>query len=127
MNKSIIITINHELELEGQLNNTRTAGEIYQNLPLQGVGETWGEEIYFSTSIKVEPENPLEVLNEGDLAYWPPMQAFCIFYGPTPAGRETEVKAAGPVNVFGKISEEGIKSLKETVKSGPVKIKVESR
>ncbi|HHT45752.1 MAG TPA: hypothetical protein GX004_00460 [Firmicutes bacterium] len=31
------------------------------------------------------------------------MQAFCIFYGPTPASKGREIRAAGPVNVFGKV------------------------
>ena len=39
----------------------------------------------------------------GDLGYWPPGQAFCLFFGPTPASHGDEPRAASPVNVFGKV------------------------
>ncbi len=39
----------------------------------------------------------------GDLGYWPPGQAFCIFWGPTPASEADEIRPASPVNVFGRI------------------------
>jgi len=39
----------------------------------------------------------------GDLGYWPPGSAFCIFFGPTPASRGSEIRPASPVNVFGRI------------------------
>jgi len=48
-------------------------------------------------------DNPREVLEAGEIAYWPPMKAICIFYGPTPASHGDEIRAAGPVNVFGRI------------------------
>ena len=33
----------------------------------------------------------------------PPGSAFCIFWGHTPASRGGEIRAASPVNVFGRI------------------------
>jgi hypothetical protein len=39
----------------------------------------------------------------GDLGYWPPGQAFCIFFGPTPASHGDECRPASPVNVFGHV------------------------
>ena len=41
----------------------------------------------------------------GDVAYWPPGRALCIFWGPTPASRGPEPRAASPVNVFGKVQD----------------------
>jgi hypothetical protein len=38
----------------------------------------------------------------GDLAYWPPGRAVCIFWGPTPASEGSEPQTASPVNVFGR-------------------------
>ena len=35
----------------------------------------------------------------GDLGYWPPGAAFCIFFGPTPASRGDEIRPASAVNV----------------------------
>ena len=58
----------------------------------------------------------LEVVELGDLAYWPPGHAFCIFFGPTPASRGDECRAASPVNVVGKI--QGDPGVFKTVRSG---------
>jgi hypothetical protein len=66
-------------------------------------GQTWGDEIYFAIPVKAKSESPREVVELGDLAYWPPGSAFCIFYGPTPASRGDEIRPASPVNVFGHV------------------------
>ena len=86
-----------------ELNMTGTADAIWQALPLNSSVNTWGDEIYFSIPVKVEPENGREVVNLGDLGYWPPGSAFCIFFGLTPMSREGEIRAASPVNIFGKL------------------------
>lgn len=99
----IKIILNDDLELQASLNETETAKKVYNSLPVKGRGSTWGEEIYFSTDIAVSEEDPVEVLEAGNIAYWPPMQAICLFYGPTPASQGDEIRAAGPVNVIGKI------------------------
>jgi len=39
----------------------------------------------------------------GDLGYWPPGHAFCIFFGRTPVSRGNEIRPASAVNVFGKV------------------------
>jgi len=39
----------------------------------------------------------------GDIAYWPPGNAFCIFFGPTPASTGSEIRPASAVNVVGKV------------------------
>ncbi len=39
----------------------------------------------------------------GDLAYWPPGRAFCVFFGPTPASRGDEIRPAFAVTVIGKV------------------------
>jgi uncharacterized protein len=39
----------------------------------------------------------------GALAYWPPGNAFCIFFGKTPASRGDEIRAASAVNSVGSI------------------------
>lgn len=122
MSCRIRVIVNDDIVLEGELNHSNTANMITSNLPLSGVGETWGEEIYFPISLQIEPENPVEVVEEGDLAYWPPMQAFCIFYGPTPVSRGNEIRAAGPVNILGKITDDNSR-LKQL--QGPVNVKVE--
>ncbi len=86
-----------------ELNNTNTAVAIWQALPFSGKVNTWGEEIYFAIPPKMELEEGQEVVNSGDLGYWPPGSAFCIFFGPTPVSRGAEVRAASPVNIFGSL------------------------
>jgi len=49
---------------------------IWQALPLEARGSAWGDEIYFSIPVACEPEAPREVVEMGDLGYWPPGSAF---------------------------------------------------
>jgi len=86
-----------------ELNETTTADTIWQSLPLSSNANTWGDEIYFAIPVKTELENGQEVVSLGDLGYWPPGSAFCVFFGPTPASREEEIRAASPVNIFGNL------------------------
>jgi hypothetical protein len=88
---------------EAELNDSATATAIWNALPLAVPGERWGEEIYFGIPVRVKPETPRDTVDMGDLAYWPPGSAFCIFFGPTPASRGQEIRPASPVNVFGRI------------------------
>ena len=86
------------------LDDSATADLVWDALPLAVKGETWGDEIYFSIPVKAKPERPRETVELGDLGYWSPGSAFCIFFGPTPSSRGHEIRPASPVNVFGKIS-----------------------
>jgi len=93
-----------DIKVEAELNDSKTAEKIWELLPIEGRVNTWGEEIYFSIGEKMELEKEAsEVVAKGDLAYWPPGQAFCIFFGKTPASCGDEIRAASPVNVFGKV------------------------
>lgn len=88
---------------EARLNDSKTAGAIWDALPIEAKGQTWGDEIYFDIGLSAPAEKAREVVDVGDLAYWPPGQAFCIFFGLTPASRGDECRAASAVNVVGKI------------------------
>ena len=83
--------------------NQKTAKAVIDALPIRGLGSRWGDEIYFSIGVSVQSENAKDIVEVGDIAYWPPGQALCIFFGPTPASRGQEPRAASPVNVFGKV------------------------
>ena len=86
------------------LGTSRTADAIWSALPLEARASTWGDEIYFTIPVECEPESPREVVEMGDLGYWPPGSAFCVFFGPTPASHGREIRPASPVNVFGRVS-----------------------
>ena len=100
--RAIVITAG-QVSAEAQLNESKTASAIWGALPITARVSTWGDEIYFGIPVKAESEDPREVVEPGDLAYWPPGSAFCIFYGPTPASRGDEIRPASPVNVFGRV------------------------
>lgn len=83
------------------LNDTPTANAIWKALPIQARASTWGDEIYFSIPVHQTEQNAQSVVAPGDLGYWPPGEAFCIFFGPTPASSGDEIRPASPVNVVG--------------------------
>ncbi len=89
---------------EGELNDSVTGRAIYDALPIRANGQRWGGEIYFSIGVSCElEEGSREVMEEGELAYWPPGQAFCIFFGATPASGGDEIRAASAVNIVGRM------------------------
>ena len=93
-----------DIETIAELGNTPTAKAIYERLPLDGAANIWGDEIYFVIPIRIDMEkDATEVVEEGDVAYWPEGMCFCIFFGKTPASKEDEIRAASKVNIFGKI------------------------
>ena len=93
-----------EVRAEAELNDTETAGLIWDCLPVEAGANTWGDEVYFDVPVKTGLENAVEVVDVGDLGYWPQGSAFCIFFGPTPMSRGSEIKPASAVNIVGKVS-----------------------
>lgn len=100
----VIVIAAGQVEMKAELNESKTARDLWESLPFQGRVNTWGDEIYFSIPLKAELEkDAVEVVREGDLGYWPTGSAFCIFFGPTPASTATEIKPASAVNLIGKL------------------------
>ncbi len=103
MGQAIKITAG-QVEVEGELNDGPAAKAVTEKLPIKGTGNRWGGEIYFSIPVTAElEEGSREVLESGELGYWPSGKAFCIFFGPTPASRGDEIRAASAVNIIGKV------------------------
>jgi len=87
-----------------ELFDTPAAEKIYNNLPILGKANLWGNEIYFSIPLHIPREpDARESVDPGEIGYWPSGSAFCIFFGPTPASSGDKPQAYSPVNVFGKI------------------------
>ena len=99
---SIIISLGGT-EVQAELNNSDTALAIIDKLPIEAEFSTWGDEIYFTIPVKMGSENSKDVVDMGELGYWPPGNAFCIFYGATPGSTEDEIRPASPVNPVGTI------------------------
>ncbi len=103
MGRRIKLTVG-AVEVYGELHETETADLIWNALPIESHISTWGDEIYFPIPLHVELEDSAqEVVELGDMGYWPTGNAFCIFFGPTPNSRGDEIRPASPVNVFGKV------------------------
>ncbi len=81
-----------------------------ENLPLESYAELWGDEIYFSTEKEAPNVETTMKVKQGDIAYWPPGNAICLFFGPTPLSKDKEPVPASGVIVFGKI-----KNLKDVI------------
>ena len=87
-----------------ELNDSPTAQLLWDALPIDGKANRWGDEIYFAIPIDADEEPDARAAVEvGEIAFWPPGKAFCIFWGPTPASSGSQPMAASPVNVLGKI------------------------
>jgi len=109
--------ISGTVEITGTLSDCSTAAAIWKGLPIKSTAETWGDEIYFTIPVQIELDDTArEVVEKGDLGYWPSGPAYCIFFGPTPASRGAEIRPASAVNVFGKIT--GDLSVLKKIKSG---------
>ena len=92
------------LSLEAELNDTPTANKIAAALPIRTSFNTWGDEIYFAIPVNAAlDDSAQEVVELGDLGYWPPGKAFCIFFGQTPASQPGKIMPASAVNVIGKV------------------------
>lgn len=89
---------------EAALNGSQTADKIWAALPIEADADTWGDEIYFSIPVRDALDaDAKEVVELGEIAYWPPGSAFCIFFGRTPVSRGDEIRPASAVNPVGKI------------------------
>src|SRR6266852_7092032 len=98
------------------LDDSATSRLVWDALPLAVAGETWGDEIYFQIPVYAKPEKPRATVELGDLGYWPPGSAFCIFFGRTPASTGDEIRPASAVNVFGRV--DGDPTLFRKVRAG---------
>ena len=104
------------ISIDAVLNDSETANKIKKILPISNSVNTWGDEIYFSIGVNDDENDSKEVVELGDLGYWPPGNAFCLFFGLTPASEGDKIMPASPVNVIGKIL--GDLEILKSIKSG---------
>jgi len=92
------------VSLTAELNDSPTAQQIWQVLPIEGKANQWGDEIYFEIPVKAGQEpDAREQVEVGELGYWPVGHAFCIFFGPTPVSTDERPRAYSPVNILGRV------------------------
>jgi hypothetical protein len=118
--KPIIIKIG-DATLKAELNESRTAGLVWEALPVAGSGQTWGDEIYLRIPVDAELEAPRATVDVGDLGYWPTGHALCIFFGKTPVSGEDDIVPASPVDVIGRVTSD-VRVLKGIVNPGRITV-----
>ena len=93
-----------EVSLPAELNDSPTARQVWETLPIEGPAKIWGDEVYFEIPVVAGqgPDARAEV-EVGELGYWPVGRAFCIFFGPTPVSTDERPRAYSPVNVLGRV------------------------
>ncbi|MEM0024758.1 MAG: cyclophilin-like fold protein [Thermofilaceae archaeon] len=109
------------VELTGR--NARTAEALLRALPFESRARRWGEEVYFESPVDAGEEDASELVEVGDVAYWPPGRALCLFFGPTPISRPGEIRPASSVNVIGRVVE-GLDVLRRVSSGERVRVEV---
>ena len=120
MPKAITIKIENVI-LKGEFNDTAAGQAMADALPIQCQWSRWGEEYYGSTrpAFRSYPGASTDLMEVGDLAYYAQNGWFCLFFGPTPASRGKEPRAAVPVQKVGRVTGDwpSVKTLAESVKA----------
>jgi hypothetical protein len=111
-----------DIVLDAELNESGTANLVWDALPIEANGRTWGDEVYFRIPVDARLEAPRATVELGDIAYWPNGHAFCIFFGRTPVSGADDIVPASPVDVIGRVTSDV--SVLKTV-TDPVRITVE--
>ena len=101
----------------------KTCAKFWEALPLQVNLSTWGDELYGTIPVDIDPENPREEFEVGDIAYWLQGSGFCILYGRTPASNSDKPRLISPGNHFAKIEGDvsifkSLKGLALTIEQG---------
>jgi uncharacterized protein len=110
-----------DVEVEAELNDSKCSRDIAEALPIEASASTWGEEIYFSIDVDCPGENMQSSVDLGDLGYWPPGSAFCMFFGMTPMSTAEEIRPASDVMVIGRMTGD-LEPLKSVKAGAPVRI-----
>ena len=92
MRKIRITAQKSRVSMTASLNNSDTANDVWNALPVTSVADLYGREVYFPVPVKAPEEDAQPQVPSGTVAYWPPGMAMCLFFGQTPYS---------PVNILG--------------------------
>jgi len=112
MTTSIVIEAGGK-SLRAVLSDAPAARRVADALPLAVTMSRWGDEYYGSAGLDIpEDSSAREIMEVGEIAWWPPGKALCIFFGATPASTDGRPRAASGVLPIGKVTG-GIEALSE--------------
>jgi hypothetical protein len=88
------------------LNDGAAATALAAALPIAIGMSRWGRGEYYGTlPVPIaSAERRRAVFEVGEVALWPDGNAFCVFFGPTPASRADEPRMASPGIPLGRIA-----------------------
>ncbi|MCX7770548.1 MAG: cyclophilin-like fold protein [Proteobacteria bacterium] len=93
--------------INAELFDTDCAKKIFEALPIESSINEWGEEFYFTIPVSYGNDNTsTRKVKVGDIGYWPPGNALCIFFGPTPMSTSNDPVPASEVNIVGRITDD---------------------
>ena len=114
MKKAFIKAGHYNIEID--FLDTYTAKVIFSKLPIVGNINFWWNEVYFYTNLKIKIEKEArQIVEKGEIAYWPQGDAIAIGYGATPISINQEIRLASNCNIWAKteFDLEQLNSLKE--------------
>ena len=99
------IVLPNNAVLDVALNDGPAAAQLAACLPVELTLSRWGDGEYYGTlpSPIVASEKRREHFAVGEVALWPDGNAFCLFFGPTPASVDARPKMASPGISLGRI------------------------
>ncbi len=67
-----IMAMTDTVQMEAELNDSKTAALIWEALPISAEANTWGDEIYFSIETEIKPASPVNLIGRfsGDPELW---------------------------------------------------------
>ena len=94
-----------KLALEAELRDTPTTRALAEALPFEAAAQTWGEEVYFATSVNAKLEaDAKQVVEPGTVCFWTEGDALALPYGRTPISTDQRPKLAARCNVLGTLA-----------------------
>ena len=109
------------IDVIGELDE-KAVEKLVDKAPFRSRVNRWGDEIYFELPVRLGLKGERVEMEVGEIAYWPPGNALCLFFGPTPVSKGDEPRAYSPAKPLGRVLE-GLEKLREVRDGEEVEVK----